>query len=96
MCVCATELLVWFHLFELAVVRGCGQHENIIASWFSEMCGQFLTSCSYMYASVGVLRLDTLCAVQNTGNYGVVLSESTRSVHTGCVSFGTLVFCEIS
>ena len=91
-CVCAAELLVWFRLFELAVVRGCGRHETIIASWFSEMCDQFLTSCSYMYASVGVLRLDTLCAVQNAGNYGVVLSESACSVHTGCVFLGTLVF----
>ena len=49
MCVCAAELLVWFRLFELAVVRGCGWHETIIASWFSEMCDQFLTSCSNMY-----------------------------------------------
>ena len=31
-CVCAAELLVWFCLFELAVVRWCGQHETIIAS----------------------------------------------------------------
>ena len=28
-CVCTAGLSVWFRLFEVAVVRGCGGHETI-------------------------------------------------------------------
>ena len=42
-CVCAAELCIWFHLFEVAVVRGWGGHETIKLAASQQVCDRFLT-----------------------------------------------------
>ena len=82
-CVCALMMViglvtsVWG-----SCIQGVWWAWNCKTSLFSEMCDQFLTSCPYMYASVRLLRLDSVCSAE--------LLKSVCSVYT--VFFETLVF----
>ena len=90
--------LFTFFLLVLVLPRGC-------RVWGSDI--RHVIRCSYVcmpypiimhniYSSMRLLKQDSAQAVHNATNCSAVLlhiqySESTCSVHTGCVFFGTLV-----
>ena len=52
-CVCVAGLCIWFHLFEVAVVRSRGGHETIKLAASQRVCDWFLAFVHmYMYAFI--------------------------------------------